>query len=160
MYGMGLTPHPFCFRINAMIKNILFASFLVSLSPLMASPILAEDDASSHAISSQGDEAKGKRIFNRCKACHNLTAAPRTRIGPNLDNIFGRKAGTSDTFKRYSSALKDSDIVWTEENLNEWILAPRTFLPGNKMAFAGLKNEQQRKDLIAYLRSATVVDSE
>jgi cytochrome c len=138
------------------MKNILISAFLVCLPLAINTPISADDDPTSRAISSEGDEAKGKRVFNRCKACHNLTAAPRTRVGPNLDNIFGRTAGTSETFKRYSKALKEADFVWTEEKLNQWLIAPRTFLPGNKMAFAGLKKEQQRKDLIAYLRSATV----
>ena len=138
------------------MKNVLISAFLVCLPLAISTPIFADDDPASRAISSEGDEAKGKRVFNRCKACHNLTPAPRTRVGPNLDNIFGRTAGTSETFKRYSKALKEADFVWTEEKLNEWLIAPRTFLPGNKMAFAGLKKEQQRKDLIAYLRSATV----
>ncbi|UTW54207.1 cytochrome c family protein [Kordiimonas sp. SCSIO 12610] len=141
-----------------MTKTILIAAFLVSMSSLSAPYVMADDDPGSRAISSEGDEAKGKRVFNRCKACHNLTASPRTRVGPNLDNVFGRKAGTSETYKRYSKALKEADFVWTEEKLNEWLIGPRTFLPGNKMAFAGLKNEQQRKDLIAYLRSATVAE--
>jgi cytochrome c len=142
-----------------MIKNILIATFLASAS--IATPaVIADDDPESRAISSEGDVAKGKRVFNRCKACHNLTAAPRTRIGPNLDNIFGRTAGTSETFKRYSKALKGADFVWTEEKLDQWLLAPRTFLPGNKMAFAGLKKEEQRRDVIAYLRTATIADAE
>jgi len=115
-----------------------------------------EDDAAATPLSSEGDAAKGKRIFNRCKACHNLTAAKRPRLGPNLDGIFGRKAGSSETFTRYSAALKEAGFSWTEEKLSEWLLAPRSFLPGNKMAFAGLKKEQDRKDLMAYLRTATV----
>ncbi len=142
-----------------MIKNILIATFLVSAS-IVTPAIAADDDPESRAISSEGDVAKGKRVFNRCKACHNLTAAPRTRIGPNLDNIFGRTAGTSETFKRYSKALKGASFVWTEEKLDQWLLAPRTFLPGNKMAFAGLKKAEQRRDLIAYLRTATIADAE
>ena len=112
-------------------------------------------DPSDTTISAQGDAEKGKRLFNRCKACHNLTATARRRIGPNLDNLFGRQAGAQDGFK-YSKALMEADFIWTEKNLDEWLAQPRSFLPGNKMAFAGLRKEQDRKDLMAYLRVATV----
>lgn len=126
----------------------LFGAF--TLTP----PVMAAD-ADDTSISSGGDVEKGKRLFNRCRACHNLTATARTRIGPNLDNLFGRKAGSAEGFK-YSKALAEADFVWTEKNLNEWLAQPRTFLPGNKMAFAGLRKEEDRKDLMAYLREATV----
>jgi cytochrome c len=118
-------------------------------------PVMADDDPTSTALSSQGDAEKGKRIFNRCKACHNLTAAERSRMGPNLDNLFGRKAGSKDDYN-YSKALTEADFVWTEEKLDAWLSSPKTFLPGNKMAFAGLRKEEDRKDLMAYLRAASV----
>lgn len=118
-------------------------------------PALADDNPASTAISSQGDAEKGKRIFNRCKACHNLTAAARSRMGPNLDGLFGSAAGSKEGYK-YSKALAEADFVWTEEKLDAWLSAPKTFLPGNKMAFAGLRKEQDRMDLMAYLRAATV----
>ncbi|WP_262696405.1 c-type cytochrome [Kordiimonas aquimaris] len=127
---------------------VMTATFLPSISAT-ANP----DDTS---ISAEGDAVKGKRLFNRCRACHNLTATARTRIGPNLDSIFGRQAGSAEGFTRYSQVLKEADFIWTEQNLNEWLVQPRSFLPGNKMAFAGLKKEQDRKDLMAYLREATV----
>lgn len=133
----------------AMIIAMTMSASFLPLTSAAANP----DDTS---ISDQGDAVKGKRLFNRCRACHNLTATARTRIGPNLDSIFGRQAGSAEGFTRYSQALKDADFTWTEQNLNEWLVQPRSFLPGNKMAFAGLKKEQDRKDLMAYLREATV----
>ncbi|UTW57657.1 cytochrome c family protein [Kordiimonas sp. SCSIO 12603] len=111
-------------------------------------------DATDTSLSSLGDAAKGKRVFNRCKACHNLTPAKRTRLGPNLDELFGRKAGSAENYK-YSKAMLDTDIVWTESTINEWLTKPNAFLPGNKMAFAGIRKEQDRKDLIAFLRQST-----
>lgn len=131
----------------------------LTATPLMTAIPAANADPADTSISAQGDATKGLRLFNRCKACHNLTATARRRIGPNLDNLFGRQAGAVDGFK-YSKALQEADFVWTEQNLNDWLAQPRTFLPGNKMAFAGLRKEQDRKDLMAYLREATVEAAE
>lgn len=140
-------------------KTALFIA--LSAAPFFAAIPAAntQDDAADTSISAAGDAVKGKRLFNRCRACHNLTSTARQRIGPNLDNLFGRAAGKVEGFK-YSKALADADFVWTESQLNEWLLAPRSFLPGNKMAFAGLRKEQDRKDLMAYLREATVETAE
>ncbi|WP_417450212.1 c-type cytochrome [Kordiimonas sp.] len=137
--------------MKALLKIVAIAAFCGSAG----APAMADDDPSSTALSSQGDAEKGKRIFNRCKACHNLTAAKRSRMGPNLDALFGRDAGSKEDYK-YSKALAEADFVWTEEKLNQWLAAPKTFLPGNKMAFAGLRKEDDRKDLMAYLRTATL----
>ncbi len=134
-------------------KTALFLALATTPAAIATTSVSA--DPSDTTISAQGDAEKGKRLFNRCKACHNLTATARRRIGPNLDNLFGRQAGAQDGFK-YSKALMEADFIWTEKNLDEWLAQPRSFLPGNKMAFAGLRKEQDRKDLMAYLRVATV----
>lgn len=129
---------------------------LLSFSAAIIMPIAASaDNATETSFSATGDAAKGQRVFNRCKACHNLTTTTRTRLGPNLDNLFGKKVGTAESYK-YSRALSEADFIWTEAKLNEWLLKPSAFLPGNKMTFAGLRQEKDRKDLIAYLRRATV----
>jgi cytochrome c len=130
---------------------------LIALSILLATavqPSFAQDQATGSDISSRGNADNGQRVFNRCKACHNLTASTRTRLGPNLDGLFGRPAGKEVNYK-YSRALADANFDWTEEKLNEWLVKPSAFLPGNKMAFAGVRKEQERNDLIAYLRRAT-----
>ncbi len=131
----------------------------IAVVPTATLSVMASADAADTTISAAGDAVKGKRLFNRCKACHNLTATARPRIGPNLDSLFGRQAGSKDGFK-YSKALQEAGFEWTEKNLDEWLAQPRTFLPGNKMAFAGLRKEQDRKDLMAYLREATVEAAE
>lgn len=97
-----------------------------------------------------GDAAKGKKVYNKCKACHSLDAG-KNKIGPSLHGVIGRKAGAVDGFK-YSSALMDSGIVWTEDQLSAYLEKPKEFIPGNKMAFAGLKKEDQRADVIAYIK--------
>lgn len=101
-----------------------------------------------------GDPAKGEKIFNRCKACHSVKAdAPKTQ-GPHLHGLFGRKSG-SDVGYKYSKAMSEANIIWSEETLDKYLTDPKADVPGNKMVFVGIKNENQRKDLIAYLKEAT-----
>jgi cytochrome c len=98
-----------------------------------------------------GDAKKGKRVFNKCKTCHELTTE-KNKIGPSLMGVIGRKAGTVPGFK-YSSAMKNSDIVWDEKTINAYIADPKKFVPGNKMVLAPIRKEDQREDLIAYLKA-------
>lgn len=97
-----------------------------------------------------GDPAKGKRVFNKCKSCH-FVAKKKNKIGPTLAGVFGRKAGTVPGFK-YSSAMKESGIVWTEETIDVYISDPKKYVPKNRMALAPIKSAKQRADLIAYLK--------
>ena len=107
--------------------------------------------AAGHALAG-GDAAAGKKIFNKCKACHALEAGKK-KIGPSLHGIIGRTAGAVEGFK-YSGAMKDSGVVWTVENIDAYLANPKSFMPGNKMVFPGLKKEQQRADVIAFLQEA------
>lgn len=110
--------------------------------------------ATAGASAFDGDIENGKKLFLRCKACHNITAASRPRLGPNLNDIIGRKAGSAEGYN-YSRALQEAGFEWTTERLDEWLENPRGFLPGNRMAFPGLKHSKDRQDLIAYLKEAT-----
>lgn len=112
-------------------------------------------DGDDTSISVTGDAGAGRVVFQKCGACHNLRDNTAPLIGPNLDNIFGRMAGTSKSYSRYSKALRDSGIVWSEKELDNWLSDPNNYLPGNKMPFAGLRTAEDRANLIAYLRSAT-----
>ncbi len=100
------------------------------------------------------DVAKGEKAFAKCRACHTLEKGGANRVGPNLHGMFGRTAGQAEGFK-FSDAMKNSGVVWTPETVDQYITRPRDFIKGNRMAFAGIANEQERKDLIAYLQQAT-----
>ncbi len=99
------------------------------------------------------DVARGEQVFRVCAACHALVEG-QNRVGPSLYGLFGRTAGTVEGF-RYSPANANSGVVWSAETLEPYLENPRTFMPGNRMAFAGVRNPQDRADLIAFLREAT-----
>jgi len=96
------------------------------------------------------DAQKGKTVFNVCLACHTIGPGAQNKIGPELNGLDGRKAGTVSNFD-YSDANKSSGIVWNEETFEDYIKDPAAKVPGTKMIFPGIKNEQQEKDLWAYI---------
>ena len=96
------------------------------------------------------DAQKGKTVFNVCLACHTIGPGAQNKIGPELNGLDGRKAGTVANFD-YSDANKSSGIVWNEETFEDYIKNPAAKVPGTKMIFPGIKNEQQEKDLWAYI---------
>jgi len=95
----------------------------------------------------------GEQIFKRCAVCHTLEPG-KAKLGPPLFGVFGREAGTVEGF-RYSKAMKEADVVWSEETIDKYIADPRGFIKGNRMAFPGLKDAKDRADLIAYLKANT-----
>jgi cytochrome c len=103
-----------------------------------------------------GDPARGERVFNRCKSCHEVERE-RNRNGPHLVGLFGRATGAVEGF-RYSPVMQDAEIVWSEETLDGFLEDPRGYMRGNRMAFSGLRQERDRQDLIAYLKQATAQD--
>lgn len=97
------------------------------------------------------DAADGEKIFKRsCSSCHVVAKDGPKRLGPSLFGIVGRKAGTVEGF-RYSDANKNSGVTWTPDVLNTYLADPKKFIPGTNMAFAGLKKDEERADVIAYL---------
>ena len=99
-----------------------------------------------------GDVAAGEKVFKKCKACH-VVDAEKHKTGPHLVNIMGRAAGSADGFKKYSDAMKSSGIVWNEETLDGYLEKPKAYVKGTRMAFAGLRKEEDRAKVIAYLKS-------
>jgi cytochrome c len=100
------------------------------------------------------DLANGQAKFALCRSCHTLTPGGANMTGPNLHGVFGRKAASVEGY-RYSDVLKTSGIVWDARHLDQWLANPRTYLPGTKMSFAGLKDPKDRTDLIAFLMIET-----
>ena len=96
-----------------------------------------------------GDAARGEARFQDCAACHKLETGVNN-VGPSLHDVFGRKAGTITDF-RYSPAMKRSGIIWTPETLDKFLSDPQAMVPANRMPYAGMANENDRADLIAYL---------
>ncbi|HEY5066033.1 MAG TPA: c-type cytochrome [Xanthobacteraceae bacterium] len=127
-----------------MMRWLLLLTFLTLDVSAGLSPTLAE----------QGNANNGQRIFGTCAACHSLQPN-RSMTGPSLANLWNRKAGSLTSFPRYSSALKSSAIVWNDETLNDWIKDPQHLIPGNEMTFPGIKNDQRRADVLAFLKEAT-----
>jgi cytochrome c len=101
-----------------------------------------------------GNAVRGQKVFRACVACHSLVP-DRNMTGPSLAGLWNRKAGTLKSFMRYSPALKSSDIIWDDRTLGEWLRDPQHVIPGNTMTVPGIKDAQQRTDLLAFLKGAT-----
>ena len=109
---------------------------------LAATPVMAE-----------GDAGAGENVFKKCKACHAVGDDAKNKSGPILNGIVGATAGAVEGFK-YSKAImakNEEGFVWDEESLAEFLEKPKKYLPKTKMAFAGLKKEEDRANVIAYL---------
>ncbi len=120
---------------------------LAMLALLHAVPAAAQD----------GSVEDGAEVFKKCRACHDVGPDAKNKVGPLLNDILGRHAGSIEGFN-YSDANKAAGtqgLVWTDEVLFKYLENPLSFMPGTKMAFAGLKDAQDRKDVIAYLKSFT-----
>jgi cytochrome c len=122
------------------------------ISKLGVAVVVAATVLSSPAASA-GDAAKGQKVFAKCKACHEV-ATEKNKVGPHLKGLFGRVAGSLEGFA-YSDAMKASGITWSEETLKTYVADPKASVPGTKMAFAGLKKEEDIDNLVEYLEEAT-----
>jgi len=130
------------------METMMHRLFHTAFAALTVSTVL------SPASAANGDSGRGQRVFNACAACHSLETN-RNMTGPSLAQLWNRKAGGLPSFERYSDVLKSSGIVWDDKTLDQWITDPQHLIPGNQMTFAGLKNPQQRADLLAFLKGAT-----
>lgn len=111
--------------------------------------------AATAASAQSGDAARGQRVFNtQCRACHTLEKDGASPAGPNLNGVFGRKAGTGAGYE-FSDAMKNSGIVWDDATMADYNRDPKGKVPGTKMVFNGVKNAGQLADLVAYLKEAT-----
>ena len=102
------------------------------------------------SIANTADPVKGKKVFKKCVACHSLQEG-KNKMGPPLNNLLGRKAGSVDGYK-YSKAMKNSGVVWDEESLDKFLTKPRKFIKRTKMSFWGIKKKSLRDDLISFFK--------
>ena len=114
------------------------SSVLIVLTLAAASPATAQDVAA------------GKTSFNKCLPCHSVGEGAKNKVGPELNGLNGRKAGTAPDYS-YSEANKNSGLSWDEATFKDYIKDPRAKIPGTKMVFAGIKNEKEANDLWAFL---------
>ena len=119
------------------MKRLVFAALFIAAGPGQA---YAQDAAA------------GEKVFAVCKACHQVGDNAKNAVGPVLNGLLGRKSGSVEGYN-YSDANKKSAITWDEATFSEYIKDPKAKIPGTKMAFAGIKDEQKTKDLIAYLHT-------
>ena len=97
------------------------------------------------------DVAAGEKSFNKCRSCHQVGETAKNTVGPTLNGLFGRQSGRVEGYN-YSESNKNSGITWDETTFAEYIKDPKAKIPGTKMSFSGIKNEQEIKDLTAFLK--------
>lgn len=127
--------------MNRRFAAVCVGAFLLSVAPARA----------------EGDADKGKKVYNKCKACHMVGENAKKRVGPPLNNIIGAKAGAQEDYK-YSKAMKEAGengLVWDDEKLDAYLKKPKDVVPKGKMAFPGLKKDSDRANVIAYLKQFT-----
>ena len=125
-----------------MIKAAKFTAgaLFMGASLLLTGPVLA------------GDIKAGEKVFKKCKACH-YADREKHKTGPHLVDIMGRAAGSLEDYKKYSKAMKASGVVWDDTTLADYLRAPKKYVKGTKMAFAGLKKDADIENVIAYLKA-------
>jgi len=98
----------------------------------------------------EGDVAAGEQSFKKCLPCHSIGPGAKTKVGPELNGLDGRKSGTAANYN-YSDANKNSGITWNKETFEKYIADPRATIPGTKMIFPGIKSDNERDNLWAYI---------
>src|ERR1700759_3515365 len=120
------------------MKRLTLSTLIVIASAVASAAALAQDVAA------------GKTSFNKCLACHAIGEGAKNKVGPELNGLNGRKSGTAEGYS-YSDANKNSGITWNEAQFKEYIKDPKAKIPGTKMAFAGIKSENEINNLWAFI---------
>lgn len=140
---MELANLPGITRVSPVTLRLVFdAGTGQATAPAEAAPV---------QVALSGDADAGKKVFRKCKACHSLKEG-KHGAGPSLHAILGATAGQADGF-RYSKAMAASGVIWTADTLAEYLADPKGYMPGNRMAFRGLRKEADIQNVIAYIAS-------
>ena len=111
---------------------------------------VVKEEVNIASLLSTGDLSHGEKVFKKCAACHSIESGGGNKIGPALYNVVGRKIGSLNDYK-YSKALLEYGKNWNFEELNGFLLKPKTWIKGTKMAYAGLRKEKDRASILLYL---------
>ena len=122
-------------------------SLILAAVPVLAAGLAASGSGTARAQ----DAAAGERVFAQCRACHQVGETAKNAVGPVLNGLIGRPAGSVEGYN-YSPANKNSGLTWDEATFKDYIKDPKAKIPGTKMVYAGLKDEKRVDDLVAYLK--------
>jgi cytochrome c len=126
----------------------------LSITSALLGVLIIAAAGSAHAA--EGNAEAGKKVFNKCAVCHGI-GDKKGAVGPNLNGVVGRTAGTLEEYKaKYSKpmvAAGAAGLVWSEAEISAWVADPKKKIPGTKMVFPGLKKEQEIADVVAYVKS-------
>jgi cytochrome c len=133
------------------MKSALIYMYRGVFAPLIAAAFVATA-AMAEEI---GDAEQGEKVFRKCASCHQLGQGAEHRVGPHLNGIFGRKAGTAEGYTRYSPGLLragEDGLIWSLDNLSAYLENPKSLVSGTRMNFRGLKDADERANVLAYMR--------
>jgi cytochrome c len=122
-----------------------------SIMTLATAVLIVVSQAKAQETVPTGDPEDGATVFKKCMACHKVGPNAKSGVGPTLNGVVGRPAGADPDYS-YSNAMKKSGLIWDELTLTTYLHAPRKLVPGTKMAFPGIKKDQEIADVIAYLK--------
>lgn len=126
------------------------------MKPIAASAFFLANLLALGAAHADGDAVAGKKVFNKCMACHDATTG-KNKVGPSLVGVVGRTAGTLESYlSKYSDNMKEAGaggLIWDDANLTAYLRNPKEVIPKGTMAFPGLKKDQEIEDVIAYLKA-------
>ena len=153
------------FELNKIIGSVLGVILLILVINNLGDIFYHEQEVDAHAngniigdttISKNKEEIitkmAGEKYIKKCGVCHSFKNDGKNKLGPNLYNVFNRKIASIEGFS-YSKALKDIGLNWNKNNLDSFLLNPKKWVPGTKMVFVGIKNDQERANVIKYLQS-------
>lgn len=136
--------------MRGVIMGVMMAAIAAVIVPASAQEAPPAAAAAETAAPLAGDPAAGEKVYNRCKACHQIGEGAANAVGPELNGVIGRPAGKLEGYA-FSTGLAEADFTWDQAHLQEWLQGPKKMIPTTKMIFPGIKKEQDFANLLSYL---------